>query len=681
MNKVRDTMSKHQSHSIGSTKTPKKSQIAQPWDNSRPGSVSATSRKKSVAREKWSGSESMGVPAQEPIMRKRTIKDGSSIFSTDVDAHEVLEDLLGLGIKLDKNQVLRMQQSLNTRSRLETARKLANERREALDGNYTEDPKATIARSDLALSRSYASTYSAHKGFMPLNSKRVAELVRDIDNRTGALKADSRAAMKLLIDKLQVEYKRNADTFVLRLLNITDGVARRGMARSKSYTKDLLKDDSNRFLDMTAFTNGVINIVADAEHEDTVMLFSLLSERMRQMDEDGRVWTMIVCVDVVGFLCLLGHASTENRRSFANKTSKAANDVEFWSDKRHNFTNKPTLHPAEPKAVSQASNRGMSVRPRTEFGAVGGNSEQSNFIEKLKPWSEREHERINARDTVPALINSPVRKRDGQSYGILNKEYCNRDRYSVEEALASPRKTPFRPERNSHTVFENEQYQKKDPQLLDQMSDIKKMGTDGVGMHQAMGTKAATSLAGVEKVRNGFASLEREEKNLTTVAGALGNAREDFIGRSVAWQDKKCKQLSDYTLPVPPEIPSSSGTTDAVTPAPEPAAAAAAPPAAAPPAASSIEGRNVVKHESPIRQRSWGTFSRDTVSDRSQYSVSTALASPRFSNKKPEGNSRFHLEVEQYQRKPAAGLNNYNSITRQGQQGVGVFQCMNYCKD
>jgi hypothetical protein len=624
---------------------------------------------------------------QEPIMRRRSEKKGSSIFSTDVDAHEVMDDLLGLGIKLDKNQVERMQQSLNTRTRLETARHMANERRSALDGCFTAsvDKSKRDAQTDLAMSRSYAATYSAHKGFMPLNSKRVAELVRDIDNRTGRLKADSRSIMNKTIDALQVQYKRNADDFVNKLLNVPAAISKRGMAASKQFTKTLLNDDTKRFLDLTSFINGVLNVIPTLAQNNIVMLFSLLSERMRQLDADGRVWTMVVCVDVVGFLCLLDHASLDKRRSFAHKTSKASNDVEFWSDKRHSFTNKPTLNPAEAKAIPQASNRGMSVRPRGEFGAVGGNSDLSSFNCMLKSSAQIENDRIAGRDSIPALLTQAVRKgpAPNQAFGHLKKEYTTRAEYNVEDALMSPRKSAASPSKNSHTHLENEQYQKKG--LLDQTHDIKRMAHNGVGIASAMGRPETCK---GEPPKNSFASLKREEYNKDSVASALGSAREDFIGRSVRWEERVAAKNTaavvagggrgggnQYELVAPKDLPGAPTTPGAAN-VPPPGTPAAAAAAAAP--VINVEGRNMIKDSSPIRQKSYGTLDKDVVSDRAQYSASTALASPRFSNKVPETNSRFFIEKEQFQHKSTVLLDSARAIAHQSNHGVGVFQCMNY---
>jgi len=657
---------------------------------SRPKSAGSRVEPGSIRRGTWGGgSRTPEYDTQEPIMRKRSDKKGSSIFSRDVDAHEVMDDLLGLGIKLDKAQVSRMQNSLNTRTRLETARKLANERRSALEGKLSYSQNKVKTDKDLALSRSYASTYSAHKGFMPLNSKRVAELVKDIDNRTGKLKADSRAIMNRVIDALQVEYKRNADVFVLKLLDVPAGASKRGMTKSKEFTKTLLKDDGNRFLDLTAFSNGILNVLPDIPNNEVIMLFSLLSERMRQMDEDGRVWTMVVCVDVVGFLCLLDHASLDKRRSFAHKTSKAANDVEFWSDKRYSFSNKGTLNPAEAKAIPQPSNRGMSVRPRQQFGAVGGNSDLSSFNDMLRTSTEIEAARIAQRDSVPSLLNNDVRKASDKSYGALNKEYSTSAQYGVEEALKSPRKNALATPRKA-TYMYSEQFQKKDKHLHDK-AEIARMALDGVGMAQAMGaTEAATKVAGIQKPGSSFATLQREEYNMDSIASALGAAREDFIGRSVRWEqtaqeraNRTTARESDFQLALPKDLPLAGGSEPATPganqpPPPPPAAQAAQPQNTQTQTQTQAQGRNVVKDSSPIRHKSFGIYDKDVKSNREQYSASTALASDRFSNKAPEKNSRFFMEVEQFQHKPKQLLSNYNDIVRQSKQGVGVFQCMNY---
>jgi hypothetical protein len=686
--------------------------------------MSAGSRRASVEEPKGTWTDAEVDIIKTPIMRKRSGKAGTSIFSMDVDPNTVMDDLLGLGIKLDKGRVERMQKSLNTRSNLETARRLAAKKRAVVEGklsHYDYEKESTNAYDDLQVSRSFASTYSAHKGFMPLNSKRVAEIVRDIDNRTGALKASSRKIMFKIIDTLQVEYKRQADDFLLKLLDIPPTISKRQMAKNKGYVKTLLEDDSKRYLDLTSFMTGILNILPSANQSDIVMLFSLLSERMRQMDEDGRVWVMIVCVDVVGFLCLLTNASHEQRRSFANSNSKVSNDVEFWSDKRHKVFNKPTNHPTVAKGVPNFSNRNMSMRPREEFGTLGGKAESTNekFDDLLKTWNEIEDRSRHRRTAVPDLLGSPRHSHSGKSYGALNKEITHdRSVYSVEHALASPRKSPAKPARHSHLTMEKEQIQKKHPKLYDTIELIKKQGHDGVGVAAVLGASPSTAKAKVEKLKNGYQKLQNEEQNSTTVAAALGKS-EDMVGRGVRWENavlKREARESGYALSSPPDInttPSevTTSSSDAkeniysksntVTGASEPSSVTIA--SVSPtvsnmsPMAKEDPSQSISTNKpspSPLRSKSapsrhaalrgdgddprfvsYGSFSRDTVSNSSNYSVAKALVSPR--EHQPTKGSYTFLETEQYQKKKDH-LNNRNHIAYMANKGVGVFQALSY---
>jgi len=322
----------------------------------------------------------------------------------------------------------------------------------------------------------------------------------------------------------------------------------------------------------------------------------------------------------------------------------------------------------------------------------------------LKSWNQVETERVAERESVPALINSPVRKHGGKSWGQLNREeYSTKEQYSIADALKSPRRDGFqtqKPEKSSRFAFEVEQYQRKDPKQLETLSDIKTQDTIGVGVFDRLGGKAATSAPGVDKSVNSYHQLRNEEHNKTTVAQALGGRREDNIGRTAKWEANRNagRDSMSYLLGAPQAPTARAGRGDGssesvsritsssnasaemhLSDAPTPTSQSAPSPAAA---AAQIQSKHRVetRDDGPTRRVSFGAFSSDVVSNRAQYSTGQALMSPRggYLENKPEKNSRFFMEQEQYQHKSPKLYSNPNDIARQSRQGVGVFQAMSY---
>ena len=706
----------------------------------------------------------------KPIMRKREGKKTTSIFSTEVDVHEVMEDLAGIGIKLNPNQIERMQKSLNKQTNLEKLKSWAkNQQNELNDILHGISPQKKSRDDDLELSRTYSSTYSDHKGFMALDSNRASQIVTDMKSRVSSFKASSRSLMVKTIDALQVEYVRSPDTFVLKLLDLPLSSSKN---KTKGFTKDiLLSNDSNRFLEMGPFTTGIQKILPNVSKSDASLLFSLLSERMREIDETGRVWTMVVCVDVIGFLCVLGHAAMEVRRCFSNKASKTANDVEFWSDKRKPVYNKASEHPAPTQAhLSQPSNRRMSFIPKNKYGLIGGtgtggsgtgasatftprnnNNRFSSYSSgaldgELRYWNEIEHE-MSTRPSVSELLGSPNRKQVGlpgnygNSFGALNRDtLSDQAQWAVSDAMYSPRKMNNKtgviekgyqnyttslqsPTKNPKNIIEKKEFDYSKP--LDHFSSIAQQGIDGVIVKDVLhhpSSSSGTVGGDVGKRDVSFQQLQNEEYNSTTVAAALGQKREDLIGRGVAWSEKWEKKTNGNrnknnirntnTTNIGNAVVHTStddlrlvtSNNDDVRPLNKLDEAFS----------SSYNNNNnnnnienissIGNHEftksttttrpstapsssssptvSELRPKSYGKYDRDVKSTHKQYSIGESMnfgtGRGTVEAGKPGKQSLNFMSHEQYQHKDKHLLSNYNEIIHQSKKGVGVFQCMNY---
>lgn len=152
-------------------------------------------------------------------------------------------------------------------------------------------------------------------------------------------------------------------------------------------------------------------------------------------------------LDLWAFLDLLKHAVEDNRRSFDFKTSKIANDVEFWNQKRAKTPNQPNRvsksvefapAPAAPAAASTASD------VPTLLGGTSAATRASSRPRRQRESTEdaSRPSSLSTRDTFAEVLGVPHRPHTGEhKSGRCVKGAFARDvavAFSVPEALSSP---------------------------------------------------------------------------------------------------------------------------------------------------------------------------------------------------------------------------------------------------
>jgi hypothetical protein len=134
-------------------------------------------------------------------------------------------------------------------------------------------------------------------------------------------------------------------------------------------------------------------------------------------------------LDLWAFLDLLKHAAEDNRRSFDFKSSKIANDVEFWNQRS-------ARAPNQPNRVRKSSAGSPGTVEERESNARPHRAEKSSADDLS----------LSTRDTLAGLIGAPHRPHTGErKSGRCVKGAFTRDAsapFSVPEALSSPLRPP-----------------------------------------------------------------------------------------------------------------------------------------------------------------------------------------------------------------------------------------------
>jgi hypothetical protein len=252
-------------------------------------------------------------------------------------------DLLSIGIDLDDDLISRLQTNLGIERIFSVARKAATLMKDKPNMSSGGTPNI-IYRNVSASSTAHTASLSPFKSLVHMDGKQSATILKELNNRSSIVEPQYRPAVDKLLETFGVMYARSPDRFVARMLGKKYKSTEKADAHAIS--KLVLKA---RYVSEEDFGTMIRRIDSTVSPPLVHSLFLLLGE-----DKSFAVNKKRSVVDLWAFFTLLKTASEQGRRSFDNKNSLLATDVEFWKKK----------NPSKPAPGSVGQSAGA---PKSEF--------------------------------------------------------------------------------------------------------------------------------------------------------------------------------------------------------------------------------------------------------------------------------------------------------------------------
>ena len=239
-------------------------------------------------------------------------------------------DLLSLGIDLDDDLIQRLQTNLGIERIFSVARKAASLMKDKPNVGTGGTPNIIYRNVAANSAAAHGASLSPFKNIIQMDNKHSVSVLKDLSNRSSVVEPQHRPAVDKLLETFGVMYARSPDRFVCRML----GKNYKSSDKSDSHaiSKLVLKA---RYVNEEDFSTMIKRIDTTITPILIHSLFLLLGE-----DKSFAVNKKRSVIDLWGFFTLLKTVSEESRRSFDNKTSLLASDVEFWKKKNPNPSRK-----------------------------------------------------------------------------------------------------------------------------------------------------------------------------------------------------------------------------------------------------------------------------------------------------------------------------------------------------
>lgn len=270
-----------------------------------------------------------------------------------------------------------------------------------------------------------------------------------------------------------------------------------------------------RFVTLTAFTDIIKRLSSQANEDQITCMFEVIGERKMFGEQE------VFILDLWMFLALLQHAEEENRRSYDFKTSRIAQDVEFWNSQ------------------NKSDNVNRNTDNRRRRSPQKGRPSSASMADK----DQKRRSVKQTHTSVAEAFGSAVRPNTAYlNQGKYIHGSFSRERDAVGTSVSEALNTPRRPEKVNRVSLANDSIvfgEKVVPLGRHKLSDkfeptsMTSLMTEGVGTSKAIygrslsppGRRAGSSRS------TSLGCLQRDgQSRSTTVAEALGT-REDFRGR------------------------------------------------------------------------------------------------------------------------------------------------------
>jgi len=256
-----------------------------------------------------------------------------------MDPKRVKEDLLALGIDIDYHVIGRMQK-LGLSNTWSTTSKAANSLRKRNPYGVPSDVSYQNLDNVDEASMMSKDHREQEKEWSQVDQTRIRRALMELENRNSPLPPTSRVNALKLVQIFKIQYNRSADKFVSTMLAQKN---RKGLIRAGQLMK-------TRFVLHSTFSEMVLRLHKKATADVIAVLFTIIAEDT----EINGLLTKVI--DLKAFLLLLRLANDDTRRSYDDKTSKVANEVEFWNLSRRDT---PNGHTNTPLPKGKQTSRGQ----------------------------------------------------------------------------------------------------------------------------------------------------------------------------------------------------------------------------------------------------------------------------------------------------------------------------------
>lgn len=242
-------------------------------------------------------------------------------------------DLMSLGIELDEDLIQRLQQNLGIEKIFSVAQKSASliKQKPPPAHGAPEAPDMVYRNVSEGPSKLNNYTTKAFQREMAKDTRLSMSILKDLNDSQSKIQVEPklRAGLDRMIENFKILYTRSPEKFVCTLLGRKVKVnAQSGNEMSRLILK-------NRYVSEEEFVVMIRRIDPNLDLPLIQSLYRLLST-----DKSPSSITAAAAgrnqIDLWEFLTLLKTASEESRRSYDCKTSRLANDVEFW--RKTNFS-------------------------------------------------------------------------------------------------------------------------------------------------------------------------------------------------------------------------------------------------------------------------------------------------------------------------------------------------------
>lgn len=235
------------------------------------------------------------------------------------------KDLMALGIELDDNLIERLQNNLGIEKIFRVAQRSAVLLKESKKVTSSAVPEISYRNVAVNDQNRQNLTSPFKSSLIHIDEKFTQSLLNDIQSRESNIEPQFRPAIHRIIESFRVQFSRSPERFVCRLLGKKLKTSERG---NEAISRLVLK---SRYVTETDFRQMIANVDKSITTDLVQALFLLIYEDKQFSSKTRAV------VDVWRFLSLLKTASDESRRSYDQRTSKIATDVEFWKKSNAKF--------------------------------------------------------------------------------------------------------------------------------------------------------------------------------------------------------------------------------------------------------------------------------------------------------------------------------------------------------
>mmetsp|Transcript_23073 Transcript_23073/g.33791 ORF Transcript_23073/g.33791 Transcript_23073/m.33791 type:complete len:282 (-) Transcript_23073:170-1015(-) len=278
----------------------------------------------------------MPIPTTSSIIQSIHSCNDSTRGGIDTDARAVKEDLLALGIDIDCQIITRMQ-NLGLGSTWSATSQAAS----SLRKRNPHGVPSSVAYQNLSdpMEATHQEKREVEKEWDTVDVQKIHNFLNFLQNPSSHINRSTRTAVLNLIQIFKIQYARSSDKFIETILGIKN---KKGLIQAGQIMR-------TRYIEHNAFADMIVRLHRQATSDQILVIFNAL----KQSIDIGGISRVVV--DLKAFLLLLQVASQDSRRSFGDKSSKIANDVEFWNQRRARIRNGPTDNPILPGASRSSS--------------------------------------------------------------------------------------------------------------------------------------------------------------------------------------------------------------------------------------------------------------------------------------------------------------------------------------